>query len=136
MPQDPVRLRDAAIHRLGLMRRWMILAAAGLTAAFAWLVSAVLPGKSLGAKSAATVPQATNTSRPVTPALPAPASAAQLGVGSAGASESSIPPPPAAPQPAPAPSESAPSAPAPSVAAPSAPASSAPAPSAPVSGGS
>jgi hypothetical protein len=107
--EDPVRLRDAALNRISLTRRWLIVAAAGLTAGLAALVSALLPGKSLGAKSTAAHAAAAASS---TPALPAPASAAQLGIGSS-ASTPSISPPPAAPQAAPAPAPSAP-APAPS----------------------
>jgi hypothetical protein len=108
---DPIRLRDAALRRISLTRRWMILAAAGLTAGLAGLVSTLLPGKSLGAKS----PVATASARPAatsataTPPLPAPASADQLGVGAAGQSPQSLPPPTVAPQPA-APAQSAPAA--------------------------
>src|SRR5512135_2092492 len=49
--------RDAALQRVSRTRRWMILAAGALSAAFAALVSAIAPGHSLNAKAnAATVP--------------------------------------------------------------------------------
>jgi hypothetical protein len=109
---DPVRLRDAALHRISVTRRWVIAGAAALTAGLAALVSALLPGKSLGAKpvTPAASAHATKAATNVTPALPTPASAAQLGVGSGEESDPSIPPPSAAPQPAPAPAAPAPSA--------------------------
>lgn len=129
--EDPVRLRDATLHRITLTRRWMIVGAAGLTAGLAALVSALLPGKSLGAKSSAppvTTARANTASSPTSPPLPTPASAAQLGVGSAvPQQQQSVAPPPAPPQPAPQ-SAPAPSAPATSAPAPSAPTQSAPAP--------
>jgi hypothetical protein len=57
--EDAARLRDAALRRLSLTRRWIIAGAAALTAGLAALVSAILPGKSLGAKSpASAVPTA------------------------------------------------------------------------------
>lgn len=140
--EDPVRLRDAALHRISLTRRWLIIAAAGLTAGLAALVSAILPGKSLGAKSSTTAPvaatRATAGAPTLTPPLPAPASAGQLGVGSGSQQSQPIAPPAAAP--APAPTQSAPTQSAPAQSAPvqSAPAQSAPVQSAPapVSGGS
>lgn len=100
--EDPVRARDAALRRISFTRRWMIAGAAALTAGLAALVSALLPGKSLGAKA---TPATVSAAPPrLTPPLPAPATADQLGVGTAGQSSSqSIPPPPAPPQPAPAP---------------------------------
>jgi len=115
LSEDPIRVRDAALRRISRTRRGMIVAAAGLTAGLAALVSALLPGKSLGAKSAALVPATHAAAAPitVTPALPAPASASQLGVGSAGQASQSLPPPPVAPAPAPAQSASAAYAPAP-----------------------
>ncbi len=44
--------RDAALGRIARTRRWLIAGAAGLTAAFAALVSAVAPGHSLAARHA------------------------------------------------------------------------------------
>lgn len=91
----------------------MIAGAAALTAALAALASALLPGKSLGAKSStgASYPEKTVTAGAPssTPQLPAPAGAAQLGLQSSGEtpeaspspSQQSVPPP--APQAAPAP---------------------------------
>lgn len=135
--EDPIRLRDAALHRISVTRRWMIVGAAGLTAGLAALVSALLPGKSLGAKASSptvTTASTNSASSPTSPPLPTPASAAQLGVGSAvPQSQQSVAPPPAPPQPGPQ------SAPATSAPAPSAPTQSAPAPAASggvVSGGS
>lgn len=42
--------RDAALQRVSRARRWLILAAGALSAAFAALVSAIAPGHSLGAR--------------------------------------------------------------------------------------
>jgi hypothetical protein len=94
-------LRDAALARISRTRRWTLAAAAALTAGLAALASALLPGKSFGAKAStvhATRSATSNSSG--TPALPAPANAAQLGVGQG--SESAAPAP--APQAQPAPS--------------------------------
>jgi hypothetical protein len=87
----------------------MLAGAAALTAGLALLASALLPGKSLGAKSravakATTVARATSSS--VTPPLPAPANAAQLGIQGSGVAQplpapQPAPQPQAAPQPAP-----------------------------------
>ena len=49
--EDPAYARDTALRRIRLTRGWMIAAAAGLTAGLAAVASALLPGKSLGAKS-------------------------------------------------------------------------------------
>ena len=111
--RDPAETRDAALRRIRLTRGWMIAAAAGLTAGLAALASALLPGKSLGAKTGgAAVVRTTATPRPGgTPALPSPAGASQLGVGSGGGSSESVTPPTSAPQPAtpqPAPQQAAP----------------------------
>ena len=76
--------RDAALERVGRTRRWMLAAAAGLTAALAALASALVPGKSLGAKShiASITPTRTGSGAPSTgtPSLPPPAGAAALGL--------------------------------------------------------
>jgi len=74
--------RDAAIGRIARTRRWMIAAAAALTAGLAALASALLPGKSLGAKTASATPRPSRplTRSTTTPKLPAPANAAQLGL--------------------------------------------------------
>jgi hypothetical protein len=97
--------RDEALGRVSRTRRWMIVAAAGLTAGLAALASALLPGKSLGAKSASTVAASTHVapaSPTGTPQLPAPASPGQLGLqGSGQAPQAATPSPQAAPQPAP-----------------------------------
>ena len=45
--------RDAALHRVSRARRWLILAAGALSAAFAALVSAITPGHTLGARAQA-----------------------------------------------------------------------------------
>jgi hypothetical protein len=90
----------------------MIAAAAGLTAGLAVLASALLPGKSLGAKTRSPAVARTTAPRPdATPALPSPAGASQLGVGSGDESPASVSPPASAPQPAapqPAPAQAAP----------------------------
>ena len=131
--------RDAALRRVSRVRRGVLIGAAGLTGAVAAVVSAVAPGRSLGAKSRSAAHVATKaTSRPRTKShatMPPLASAGALGL--QGPSE--------APQPAPAPSQpSQPSAPQPSAPQPSSPQPSAPqpqaaptpAPAPPVSGGS
>jgi hypothetical protein len=99
--------RDAALTRVSRTRRWMIVAAAALTAGLAALASALLPGKSLGAKAHSS---AVVSTRPAagpatgTPQLPSPAGAAQLGLGGDGqAAQAPTPSEQAAPQPAPAP---------------------------------
>jgi hypothetical protein len=55
--------RDAAIGRVGRAKRWMFAGAAGLTAAFAALFSAVAPGRTLSAKGEqAVAPSSTRVS--------------------------------------------------------------------------
>jgi hypothetical protein len=101
--------RDAALGRVSRTRRWMIVAAAGLTAGLAALASVLLPGKSLGAKSPSAVAvhtQGAAASRSSTPQLPAPADAAQLGLQGAGQAPQASTPPPQQAQPAPAPAPS------------------------------
>jgi hypothetical protein len=122
--------RDAALARVGRTRRWVLAGAAALTAGAAALVSAVAPGRSLGAKThvtaqvdsrAAATPKTSSRGQ-----MPPLASAADLGL--QGPSES--------PQPSPAPDPSAQAPQDQSQAVPN-PAQVAPAPSAPVvSGGS
>jgi hypothetical protein len=75
--------RDAALGRISRARRWLLAGAAALTAALAALASALLPGKSLGAKphSTATASRpAAHGSDPLTPRLPPPAGPAALGL--------------------------------------------------------
>ena len=48
-----VRQRDAALRRIGRVRGWTIAGAGALTAAIAVAVSAALPGRTLGARTAA-----------------------------------------------------------------------------------
>jgi hypothetical protein len=74
--------RDAALGRVGRTRRWIILSAAGLTAGFAALVSAIVPGKSLGAKTVTrTAKIVPNSARPAASAtMPPLATAGQLGL--------------------------------------------------------
>jgi hypothetical protein len=128
--------RDAAFNRIGRARKMLIVAAAAGTALVAAVVSAVAPGRSLGARSRVTG-AAARTAAPSTGAsqMPPLASASQLGLqGPSQAPQSDQSQPPsdssssAAAQPS-APQSSAPQAPASQAAAPS----SAPAP---VSGGS
>jgi hypothetical protein len=75
--------RDAALGRVSRTRRWLLAGAAALTAALAALASALLPGKSLGAKVHAThassKPVVRRSSSSV-PGLPPPAGAAALGL--------------------------------------------------------
>lgn len=98
------RARDAALRRISHTRRWTFAGAAALSAGLAALASALLPGKSFGAHRTSTTVRAPATSSTVTPPLPAPATAAQLGITSSGVSQQgSAPQPQAAPQPVPAP---------------------------------
>ncbi len=109
------RARDAALRRISHARRWAFVAAAALSAGLAALASALLPGKSFGARSRTAAPPSTSARySSATPPLPAPANAAQLGItGSASSSQASpspapapqaqAAPAPAAPQPQPAP---------------------------------
>lgn len=53
--------RDAALERVSRARRWVIAAAAALTAAFAALVSTVAPGRTLGARAQARTLGSTRT---------------------------------------------------------------------------
>src|SRR5437660_9209862 len=82
------RARDAALGRILRARRWIIAAAAAATAAVAGLISAVAPGRTLGASGQST---GSSTSGAGTSAgggsaasssaqLPAPAGAGQLGL--------------------------------------------------------
>jgi hypothetical protein len=107
--------RDAALGRIVRTRRWLLAGAAALTAALAALASALLPGKSLGAKvhsKSATSQPVARRSNSSTPRLPPPAGAAALGLRSgdsgtdnsgAGNSGAQAAQPQPAPQPAPAP---------------------------------
>jgi hypothetical protein len=73
--------RDAALARAGRVRRWTIAGTAALTAAFAALVGAIAPGRSLGAKrSAAATTTASTASSSSSSAMPPLASAGQLGL--------------------------------------------------------
>ena len=125
--------RDAALRRVVRARRWVIGAAAALTAAVAALVSAIAPGRSSGAQRTR-APSTGSVTSPTSGALGAPRlppleSASQLGLQGPGEA-----PAPATPAPAtPGPEQSAPSSSASSAQAPT------PAPAlapAPVSGGS
>jgi hypothetical protein len=118
-PSSAALQRDAALARISRTRRWMLAGAAALTAALAGLASALVPGKSLGAKtrSASVAPRTTtkSSSSSVAPSLPPPAGASALGLqgseqssGSSGDSSSAssgsqAAAPQPAPQPAPAP---------------------------------
>jgi hypothetical protein len=53
--------RDAALDRIGRTRRWVLAGTAALTAAAAGLVSAIAPGRSLGAKPAGASESAVST---------------------------------------------------------------------------
>src|SRR5436305_11852930 len=76
--------RDAALARIVRTRRCVLAGAAALTAALAGLSSALIPGKSLGAKSRPVpVTPKTSASRTTSAAalrLPPPAGAAALGL--------------------------------------------------------
>ncbi|HEV3127695.1 MAG TPA: hypothetical protein VGY32_01860 [Solirubrobacteraceae bacterium] len=102
--------RDAALARVGRTRRWLLGAAAALTAGLAALASALVPGRSLASKhqtaATGTTGPANSPTRKTEPALPPPASSGQLGL-----QAPSQAPQPAAPQPDPS-QQSAPAAPA------------------------
>jgi hypothetical protein len=77
--------RDAALVRVGRTRRFVIVATAALTAAVAALVSAVAPGRSLGAKAQTTPATAARVAAPssgsaTAPGLPPLASPGSLGL--------------------------------------------------------
>ena len=134
--QSPAQLeRDAALDRVGRMRRWLIAGAAGLTAAFAALVSVVAPGRTLAARTQGGGATEARTSTPPASSsqMPSVASPSQLGL------QGPDQPPQAASAPSQAPSDPSQAAPAPAQA-PSDPAQATPAPApvpAPaVSGGS
>jgi hypothetical protein len=97
--------RDEAIHRAGLTRRVAIGGAAALTAGIAAFVSAIAPGRTLGASrtSKATVaaaPASTARTATSTPKMPPLATASQLGLAagsapqSAPSQQSQVAPPP------------------------------------------
>lgn len=109
--------RDAALARVSRARRWALLGAAALTAGFAALVSAIAPGRSVGAKGRATTYVAARSAPRHTAAglqMPPLASAGDLGL----QGPSSAPQSAAGPTPSPAPQQPSPSAPSPAAAAP------------------
>jgi hypothetical protein len=66
------RAREAAFARLSRVRGATVIGAGALTAAIAGVVSAVAPGRTLGAKTPATAASASTASRPRTTALVMP----------------------------------------------------------------
>jgi F0F1-type ATP synthase membrane subunit c/vacuolar-type H+-ATPase subunit K len=128
------RARDQALRRVLRVRRLTIIGAGALTAGLAGLVSAVAPGRSLGARTK--VAAATRTAKPVrrpsTAGLRMPplASPSQLGLQAPGAAPQPVAPSdqgaPAPQQSAPAPQQSAPAAPQPAAPQPAAPQPAAP----------
>jgi hypothetical protein len=95
--------RDAALDRLGRARRWIIVAAAALTAGFAALVSAVAPGRSLGHTRTPAAPRQTAAAAAVMPPVASPSELGLQGPNEAPAPAQSTPAPQAAPQPQPVP---------------------------------
>ncbi len=82
--------RDAALMRVGRMRRLLIGGVAGLTAALAYFVSAIAPGRTLpSSKRAAAVPSSNVTTASAT--MPQLASPAQLGLQSPNQAPQSAP---------------------------------------------
>jgi len=90
-------IRDAALARVSRTRRWVWAGAAALTAAFAALVSAIAPGRTLAAKSPSASESASaagatsstgsgrtngsaSTNGSTLPRMPAPAGASDLGL--------------------------------------------------------
>jgi hypothetical protein len=93
--------RDAAIARISRTRRWLIVAATALTAAFAAIISAVAPGRSFAAHSASSTTRAAGATRPASAStrastkLPPLQGAQALGLGGpAQAPQGSAPPDP------------------------------------------
>jgi hypothetical protein len=76
--------RDAALARVGRTRRWVLAAAAALTAGIAALVSAVAPGRTLSAKTPAqteaAAPSTGQAASNAIPTMPPAAGAADLGL--------------------------------------------------------
>jgi hypothetical protein len=106
--------RDAALRRVARVRGMTIAGAGALTAALAGVVSAVAPGRTLGAKPTAPASIATVKRRQTssTARMPPLASAGQLGLQAPGSAPQSAPGPqttpapqaqPTVPAPAPAP---------------------------------
>ena len=92
--------RDAALMRVGRARRLLIGGAAGLTAAIAYFVSSIAPGRAYsGSKHAGTAPLTAVTLRSST--MPPLASPAQLGLQSPDQAPQAAPAPPSPPPPAP-----------------------------------
>src|SRR5581483_1237356 len=94
--------RDAALLRVGRARRWVLLGAAGLSAAIAALVSGVAPGRSLSAARANGAPSTTGSSSTGadTSRMPPLASPSELGLqGPDAAPQASQDSAPAAPDP-------------------------------------
>lgn len=93
------RERDAALRRISRTRRWTIIAAAGLTAGFAALVSAVAPGKNFKAGARAAVvpgPSAAKRSpgaHSSLPPMPPLASPGKLGLQAPATPPQSVPDP-------------------------------------------
>jgi hypothetical protein len=86
--------RDAAISRVGSTRRWLIVGAAGLSAALAALASVLTPGRSLAAKTpvrtvaaASPAPSGSAADQP----LPPEASPSSLGLQAPGQAPQSAP---------------------------------------------
>jgi hypothetical protein len=104
------RARDATLRRVSRVRAMTILGAGGLTVALAAFVSAVAPGRTLGAKVSVglgTVTAGRTTTPTASRTLPPLASPSQLGLqspdGAPQAAPSPAPQPQAAPAPQPAP---------------------------------
>ncbi len=137
--------RDAALTRIGRTRRGLIVGAAALTAGFAGLVSAVVPGRSFGARArvstestAAGTVRAAPSTHTSADRMPPAASASELGLQSPDQAPQSAPSQSSQSDPGTSQQSAAPSQPAPSQAAPqsqAAPTPAAPAPAV-VSGGS
>ncbi len=131
------RSREAAFARIGRVRGLTIVGAGALTAAIAGVVSAVAPGRTLGAKTVATVVthHTARVSRRASSAalkMPPLASPSQLGLGGPGAPpQASSQPQQSSPAPTQTQTQTQPSAPAPQSSAPVQ-----PAPGPVVSGGS
>jgi hypothetical protein len=83
--------RDAALVRLRRTRRWVLAGAAAVTAGIAALVSAVAPGRSLGAGAHSRGQAPSLRTSSTTPALPPPAGAAQLGLAGPGEAPAPVP---------------------------------------------
>jgi outer membrane biosynthesis protein TonB len=107
MPSHPARRRDAALHRLGRVNRWLIVGSVALTGVLAEVAASAFAGRTLKARAAGrTSPHAkpsapaTTATQPLSPPAAPPSSETQPSPGESGqpAPEAAQPQHPEAPQ--------------------------------------